>query len=105
MCEAGVFKLCQIHSDLKEVSEEEFELRNKRPWQGKRYYLAIFTVRVIIAPADLKFELWFNGTRYNRSHEPISIEWDQAGASVKPPSSDEPTDEWESSAHLPGGSR
>ena len=68
--------------------EEEFELRNKRPWQGKKSYIANFTVRMIIAPADLKFELWFNGKRYNRGHDPLLIAWDQVGASARPPSCD-----------------
>ncbi|CZR58700.1 related to hsp70 protein [Phialocephala subalpina] len=97
-----VWKLCQLSSDLKEVAEEEFEVRNKRVWQGKRYYLATFAVKVIIAPADLKFELWFNGTRYNRGHDPISIEWDPAGAGARPRTSDDLSDEWESSVHLTG---
>jgi hypothetical protein len=83
---------------LKEVLEEEFQLKNKRPWQGKKYYVATFAVRVIIAPADLKFELWFNGRRYNRSHDTISIEWDDAGTAARPPSEDGPADEWESSS-------
>jgi hypothetical protein len=79
--------------------EEEFELRNKRPWQGKKSYIANFTVRMIIAPADLKFELWFNGKRYNRGHDPLLIAWDQVGASARPPSCDgatTPADGWES---------
>jgi hypothetical protein len=69
-----VYKLCTLKSDLKEVLEDEFEIRNKRPWQGKKYYLANFAVRMTIAPADLKFELWFNGKRYNRGHDPLPIE-------------------------------
>ncbi|KAE8452476.1 hypothetical protein EG329_000378 [Mollisiaceae sp. DMI_Dod_QoI] len=99
---AAVLKLCQLLADLKEVPEEEFELRNKRLWQGKRYYLAAFAVKVIIAPADLKFELWFNDTKYNRGHDPISVEWDAAGASARPRTSDDLSDEWESSVHLTG---
>jgi hypothetical protein len=54
---------------------------------------------MIIAPADLKFELWFKGKRYNRGHDPLTIEWDQVGASVRPPSSEgpgTPADGWES---------
>jgi hypothetical protein len=89
-------KLCSVQSDLKEVNEREFDLKNKRCWQGKKFYNAVFTVRVIIAPADLKFELWFKGTKYNRSHEAVSIEWDQAGASARPPTRKEDTDDWES---------
>lgn len=40
---------------------------------------------MIIAPADLRFELWFKGAKYNRSHEPVSVEWDAAGANARPP--------------------
>lgn len=81
----------------------EFEAKNARAWkrwQGKKYYLATFTVKVIIAPADLKFELWFNGKRYNRSHEPLSIEWDASGTTLRPSSRDEEIDGWESHIQL-----
>jgi hypothetical protein len=87
---ATVSKLCQLQSDFKEIPEEELEVRNKRPWQGKRYFVAKFAVKVIIAPADLKFELWFNGVRYNRSHDPITVQWDPVGVSKRP---DTPEDE------------
>lgn len=90
---AGAHELCIVKSDLKEVAEQELELKNKRCWQGKRYYLALFTIRVIVGPADLKFELWFKGRRYNRSHDSIKIQWDAAGASARPPSIDGPNDE------------
>ncbi|PQE13605.1 hsp70 family chaperone protein [Rutstroemia sp. NJR-2017a BVV2] len=96
----GSTKLCVVRSDLRDVAESEFELMNRKPWQGKKYYLATFTVKVIIAPADLKFELWFNGTRYNRSHEPLSVDWDPAGASLRPPSRDGDVDGWESQLRL-----
>ncbi|ESZ94388.1 hypothetical protein SBOR_5252 [Sclerotinia borealis F-4128] len=96
----GVSKLCTVHSDLKEVADEEFEPKNRKLWQRKKYYLAAFTVRVIIAPADLRFELWFKGTRYNRSHESLSIDWDPAGASLRPPSVDDAIDGWESQVQL-----
>ncbi|TGO27007.1 hypothetical protein BPAE_0049g00340 [Botrytis paeoniae] len=97
---SNVSKLCTVHSDLKEVDEEEFEPKNRKLWQRKKYYLATFTVRVIIAPADLRFELWFKGMKYNRSHEPLSIDWDPAGASLRPPSIDRPVDGWESRVEL-----
>ena len=77
------------------VSEEEFQLKNKRLWQGKSYYIATFTVKVIIGPADLKWELWFKNKRYNLAHDPISVAWDPAGASLRPPSSDRLPDLWE----------
>ncbi|KAF7872448.1 hypothetical protein EAF04_003369 [Stromatinia cepivora] len=50
---SNVSKLCTVHWDLKEVADEEFEPKNRKLWQRKKYYLATFIVRVIIAPADL----------------------------------------------------
>jgi hypothetical protein len=102
---AGALKLCNVQSDLKEVNEREFELKNKHCWQGKRYYNATFTVRVIIAPADLKFELWFKGVKYNRGHEAVSIEWDQAGANARPPTRKSENNNWESYSHRPAPGR
>jgi hypothetical protein len=128
--QAGSQTLCVVQSNLAEVSEREFELKNKRCWQGKRYYLARFDVRVIIAPANLYFELWFKGGKYSmftrkrssrqrtsvvmrrlltslffadRSHDPVTIEWDQAGASARPPSEKglNTQDAWESAANRP----
>lgn len=105
-----VSKLCQLQSDFKEIPEEELEVRNKRPWQGKRYFVATFAVKVIIAPADLKFELWFNGVRYNRSHDPITFQWDPVGVSKRPDTPEEEEveemiDMWESTLDLPGTTR
>jgi len=105
--QAGALKLCTVQSNLAEVGQGEFKVKNKRCWQGKKYYLATFTVRVIIGPADLRFELWFKGVRYNRSHEPIAVEWDHAGANARPPTRDEkvgfgePGDHWESYSTRP----
>jgi len=82
---AGAHKLCVIKSNLSDVKQHEFEVHKKRCWQrGKTYYMAKTVVKTIIAPADLKFELWFNGTRYSRNHDPIQVEWDKVGASAKP---------------------
>jgi hypothetical protein len=90
-----VYKLCQVHTNLEGVSEKEFELKNKRAWQGEVYYLATFTVKVIVGSADLKFELWFKDKRYTGTHDPISVEWDSAGASLRPQSRDHHADCWE----------
>ena len=98
---AGAVKLCTVQSNLNEVQQNEFDLKNKRCWQGRKYYLATFTVRVIIAPADLKFELWFKGQRYNRSHEPVQVEWDPVGANARPTSRRGQPDHWESYMNRP----
>ncbi|TVY50244.1 hypothetical protein LCER1_G008257 [Lachnellula cervina] len=80
----GAFKLCEIESDLTGIGESEFELKNRKIWQGKKFYIATFSVKVIIAPADLRFELWFKGMRYNKGHDAITVQWDEVGAAVKP---------------------
>ena len=104
--QAGALRLCVVQCDLKEVNNQEFELKNKHYWQGKRFYNATFTVRVMVAPANLNFELWFKGVRYNRSHDPILIEWDEAGASARPPSGkEEDNDHWESWPDRPAPGR
>jgi hypothetical protein len=30
---------------------------------------------VIVASADIRFELWFRGQRFSRNHDPIKVEW------------------------------
>lgn len=82
---AGAFHLCTIETDLGNVSQDEFELKNKQCWKGKRYYLAKFQVRVVIAPVDLKFELWFKERQLRGTHNPVKIELHE-GATVRPPS-------------------
>ena len=40
-------------------------------------------IRVMVAPADLRFELWFAGEKFSGNHEPISVTWDDEGTKVK----------------------
>ncbi|KAF2237112.1 hypothetical protein EV356DRAFT_496637 [Viridothelium virens] len=54
----GVQKLCDIESDLSSASEKEFKEKNRRIWQfGQRYFQVKYQIKVIIGPADLRFEL------------------------------------------------
>lgn len=50
--EAGVYKFCQVHTNLELASEKEFELKNKKSWQEEANYLATSTVNVIVGSAD-----------------------------------------------------
>lgn len=43
--------------------------------KGKKFYHCTFDVKAIIAPADIRFELWFGGQRFSKNHEPIQINW------------------------------
>ncbi|KAK2591513.1 hypothetical protein QQS21_010788 [Conoideocrella luteorostrata] len=83
--QAGATKLCRIHSNLEGVEQRELVLKEKRGTcfsKGYKFYICNFEVRVIVAPADLRFELWFGGQRFSRNHEPVSVEWDMEGVHV-----------------------
>ena len=56
--------------------------------RGKKYYLCNFEVRAIVAPAEIRFELWFGGKKFSRNHEPIKVTWDDAGAKMGDPMQD-----------------
>ncbi len=56
--------------------------RGKCFTRGHIYYICKFDVRVIVAPADLRFELWFAGNKFSRNHEPVAVAWDESGTKV-----------------------
>ncbi|KAF4995983.1 hypothetical protein FDECE_12609 [Fusarium decemcellulare] len=79
--QAGVKRLCLVKSNLTGVQQHELVLKKKRGTcfsNGYRYYNCVFDVRVIVAPADLRFELWFGGQKFSRNHDPIKVEWNSA---------------------------
>ncbi|KAF4589832.1 Hsp70 family chaperone [Ophiocordyceps camponoti-floridani] len=84
--QAGVTKLCQVKSNLQGVQQHQLVMKHKRAIpcirQGYRFYICEFDIRVIVAPADLRFELWFAGRRFSGNHEPIGVKWDEAGVKV-----------------------
>jgi len=51
--------------------------------KGKKYYVCTFEVHAIVAPADLRFELWFGGRKFSRNHEPIKVTWNEEGTKVR----------------------
>ncbi|KAM6538186.1 hypothetical protein FALCPG4_000069 [Fusarium falciforme] len=78
LLKAGSKRLCRVESNLTGLKPDELVLMKKRGGcfrQGYKYYKCVFDVRVIVAPADLRFELWFNGVKFSRGHEPIKVEW------------------------------
>ncbi|CAI4219291.1 unnamed protein product [Parascedosporium putredinis] len=82
----GVVTLCDIKSNLTGVEEAKFILKKKRRLclrPGYKFYVCQFDVKVIVAPADLRFELWFDGEKFAGNHEPIAISWDENGTKVK----------------------
>jgi len=56
LLETGI--LCEIQSDLAGADERKFVEKNKSFWSiGKHYLKVEYQVRVIIGPADIRFEL------------------------------------------------
>ncbi|KAF3807095.1 hypothetical protein GCG54_00007351 [Colletotrichum gloeosporioides] len=79
---AGATKLCDVKSNLTGVQQNQLVLKHKRGScfsKGTTYYILNFDVRVIIAPADIRFELWFGGQKFSGNHEPIAVTWDEDG--------------------------
>lgn len=70
--------LCEISSDLSAADERKFIEKNKHFWSLKKHYLRIeYSIRVIIGPADIRFELWFDDQKLSRD-ESITVEWTPA---------------------------
>ncbi|KAH7228493.1 uncharacterized protein BKA55DRAFT_716290 [Fusarium redolens] len=76
--QAGAVKVCEVKSNLDGVQQTQLVRKHKRGTclsRGYTFYLCQFEIRVIIAPADLRFELWFGGWRFAGNHEPIKVTW------------------------------
>lgn len=72
--------LCEIQSDLAGADERKFVEKNKSFWSIGKHYLKVgYQVRVIIGPADIRFELWFDGQKLSKD-APIRVEWTPASA-------------------------
>ncbi|KAL6857292.1 hypothetical protein J3F83DRAFT_763650 [Trichoderma novae-zelandiae] len=78
---AGVTKLCMVKSNLEGVQQDQLMLKQKRGIlfrKGYKFYVCRFDLRVIVAPADLRFELWFDGQKFSGNHEPVTPRWAEA---------------------------
>ncbi|KXH67065.1 hypothetical protein CSAL01_11395 [Colletotrichum salicis] len=85
MKHAGASKLCEVKSNLTGVQQEQLILKEKRGTcfsRGFKFYICQFDIRVIVAPADLRFELWFAGQKFSGNHDPIAVTWEDEGAST-----------------------
>ncbi|KAJ4293692.1 hypothetical protein N0V90_008976 [Kalmusia sp. IMI 367209] len=77
--------LCEISSDLTSADEKKFTEKNKRFWSlGKHYFKVEYQVRVIIGPADVRFELWFDNQKLSRDQS-IRVDWAPAPTMPPPP--------------------
>jgi hypothetical protein len=81
-----VTKLCDVKSNLTGVEQQDLIRVHKKTCilsKGIVYFICRFEVKVIVDSADLRFELWFGGQKFNRNHEPLSIDWDEEGSKAK----------------------
>lgn len=78
-CPAGATKLCSLKSNLSSIQQRQMiHVKKRRSWfrKGVSFYILQFDLRVIVAPADLRFELWFDGYCFSGNHDPIAVTWD-----------------------------
>ncbi|KAF2836931.1 hypothetical protein M501DRAFT_978671 [Patellaria atrata CBS 101060] len=88
--------LCNLQSDLSGADEREFKRKNRHFWNmGKPYFRVDYEVQVLIGPADIRFELWFNGHKLSRD-QPIKVDWVAA-----PPQSMQPPEIHQESVAVP----
>jgi hypothetical protein len=67
--------LCEIQSDLSAADAKKFVETNKHFWKlGKHYFKLEYQVKVLIGPADIRFELWFDDGKLSKD-QPIRVEW------------------------------
>lgn len=82
---AGAKQLCTVRSDLSGVKDNELELKKRSRGflsRSQKWLNCSYEVRAIIGPADLNFELWFNGQRFSKNHAPIKVTWDDEGLAM-----------------------
>jgi hypothetical protein len=72
---AACHKICDISSDLSSVPLSEFKLKNRHWWNRRaKYHRIEYIIKVALAPADIRFELWHNGRKLSKDN-PIKVEW------------------------------
>ncbi|KAL8816329.1 MAG: hypothetical protein Q9223_004643 [Gallowayella weberi] len=79
--------LCEIESDLSSADESKFKEKNKHFWNlGKHYFKIDYEIKVLIGPADVRFELWFSGQKLSKDR-PIKVEWQEPPDAIELPAS------------------
>ncbi|KAI0444149.1 hypothetical protein F4803DRAFT_512206 [Xylaria telfairii] len=83
--EEGVNTLCVVRSDLTGINHEDMVKMRKSKrflFKGAKFYQCTFEMHAIVAPAEIRFELWFAGQKFSGNHQPIRINWDNEGVKV-----------------------
>jgi hypothetical protein len=69
----GVKVLCSLESVL---DRADLKLKNRHWYNfGPLYYRAEFELRILIGPADLKFQMWGKTGQLSKAHEDIGVQW------------------------------
>ncbi len=73
----GVSKLCEVTSNLAGVDQSQMVAKRGKKryifFKGAKHFILEFDMRVILGPADVRFELWFEGKKFSANHEPIKV--------------------------------
>ncbi|KAH1328325.1 hypothetical protein KXV69_007370 [Aspergillus fumigatus] len=78
MSHKGVERVCTLHISTEGVDKK---LKN-RHWYNRKpvFWKGTFSVKVVVGPADLAFQLWSKDQRIrSSSHPPIAVKWMSAG--------------------------
>ncbi|THY30127.1 hypothetical protein D6D00_03140 [Aureobasidium pullulans] len=66
--------LCVLESF---IDDRALTLKNRHWYNvGRQYYRAEFDMKVIVGPADIRFEIWTKEGRISKAHEDIEVIWD-----------------------------
>ncbi len=70
--------MCKVESDFSSIPLSQFKLKNRHWWNsGKKYHRIRFVIKVNFGPADLSFELWYEGVKLSKDNV-IKVEWQPA---------------------------
>ena len=85
--ENDVKTLCIVEAMLDNVSRK---VKNHHWWNfGVRYELALFDIKLVPGPADLKFQLWNDNRLVNSDDDGIEVRWDAVVRDLSIPELDE----------------
>ncbi|KAK5083734.1 hypothetical protein LTR05_006239 [Lithohypha guttulata] len=69
----GTKPVCVVESI---IDGADLKLKNKHWYNlGKQYIRADFALKILIGPADLKFQLWGRDKQLSKSHDQIAVQW------------------------------
>jgi hypothetical protein len=98
--------VCEITSDFSTLPLTAFKLKNRHWWnRGRRYHRINYHIKVVLGPADIRFELWHNGQKFSEGNS-IKVEWHAAQAPPVNSDAYQPRQQWQpgTTGHMANGS-